>query len=291
MIYYKSNLIFFALILPAIFLRLATSIYPNISTIFISFTDLNLLDGTDNYVGLKNYFRYYYNPNSFGILIFSLVFVITSTFLQIFFGLLVALLLNINSSIKNFIRTFSLLPWAIPMIVVAYTFSWLLDDQFGFITLFNYFFEDKIIVFLSPIGAKLTVILVNSWKTMPFVAILLLTGLQSINNEQIEAAKVDGAKKIDILFYIILPSLLPLITVISILLFVSQFGNFDLIFGLTKGGPGFSTQILALQIFNDSIMYFKFGYAAAESVILLTIVIFISLFGTRLYLYFTNKYE
>ena len=169
------------------------------------------------------------------------------------------------------------------MIVVAYAFHWMLDDQFGLISIFYTFVDEKPLIFLDPLYSKITVILINIWKTMPFVAIVFLAGLQGIQKEVIDAAKVDGASNINIALKIILPSLLPIITILSIFLFVGQIGSFDLIYGLTKGGPGISTQILAMQIFQDGMLFFKFGLAAAESVILLFIVVIFSLLGLKLY--------
>ena len=281
---YKKNLLFFIiLVFPAIFFRFITSIYPNISTLYLSLTDTNLMDGTSNFIGLKNYFRLYYNKNNLIILNFTLLFVFSSLFFQLTFGFLISLLLNRESKIKNTLRTFSLLPWALPMIVVAYAFHWMLDDQFGLISIFYSFVDEKPLIFLDPLYSKITVILINIWKTMPFVAIVFLAGLQGIQKEVIDAAKVDGASNINIALKIILPSLLPIITILSIFLFVGQIGSFDLIYGLTKGGPGISTQILAMQIFQDGMLFFKFGLAAAESVILLFIVVVFSLLGLKLY--------
>ena len=281
---YKKNLLFFIiLVFPAIFFRFFTSIYPNISTLYLSLTDTNLMDGTSNFIGLKNYFRLYYNKNNLIILNFTLFFVLSSLFFQLTFGFLISLLLNRESKIKNTLRTFSLLPWALPMIVVAYAFHWMLDDQFGLISIFYSFVDEKPLIFLDPLYSKITVILINIWKTMPFVAIVFLAGLQGIQKEVIDAAKVDGASNINIALKIILPSLLPIITILSIFLFVGQIGSFDLIYGLTKGGPGISTQILAMQIFQDGMLFFKFGLAAAESVILLFIVVVFSLLGLKLY--------
>ena len=241
------------------------------------------MDGTSNFIGLKNYFRLYYNKNNLIILNFTLLFVFSSLFFQLTFGFLISLLLNRESKIKNALRTFSLLPWALPMIVVAYAFHWMLDDQFGLISIFYTFVDEKPLIFLDPLYSKITVILINIWKTMPFVAIVFLAGLQGIQKEVIDAAKVDGASNINIALKIILPSLLPIITILSIFLFVGQIGSFDLIYGLTKGGPGISTQILAMQIFQDGMLFFKFGLAAAESVILLIIVVIFSLLGLKLY--------
>ena len=286
-----NSIIFFSLLVsPVILLRLIVSIYPNFSTLYLSFTNTDLLERTNDLVGLKNYFKFYFNPNSIKILSFSIIFVFLSTFMQVSIGFLIALLLNINSKIKNLLRTISLIPWAVPMIVVGYTFSWLLNDQFGLINLFNPFWDEKPLIFLSPTASQITVILVNIWKTMPFVAILLLAGLQGVQSELIDASKVDGANNFQVTKYIIIPAILPLAIVISILLLVSQFGNFDVIFAMTQGGPGVSTQILALQIFNDGMLFFKFGYAAAESVILLIFVIIISLIGTSIYSLVLKKY-
>ena len=164
------------------------------------------MDGTDNYVGLKNYFRYYYNPNSFGILIFSLVFVITSTFLQVFFGLLVALLLNINSPIKNIIRTFSLLPWALPTTIMALGWRWIFNTPYGISEqLASSLGFPYLNILSTPSITWLATIFADIWKTTPFIALILLAGLQTIPKDLYEAFQLEGGNNKQAFLKITLP--------------------------------------------------------------------------------------
>jgi multiple sugar transport system permease protein len=125
--------LFVILVSPAFLLRLATAAYPIAQTILYSFTNYDLLKGTNSYIGLQNYDKMTTNYGVRGALSFTITYVLGSTFLQLVVGLLIAQLLNANFKGRTFARTINLIPWAIPTIVAGYAFRWFLDDQFGLI--------------------------------------------------------------------------------------------------------------------------------------------------------------
>jgi ABC-type sugar transport system permease subunit len=128
------------------------------------------------------------------------------------------------------------------------------------------------VTFISPLGARLAVILVHVWKDAPFMAVVFLAGFQGVPNELYEAAKVDGANAWQRFWGITIPLILPLTITMGLFRMVWSLSGFDLVYGLTFGGPGVATSVLALQVFREGILFFKFGFASAISVLLLALV-------------------
>ncbi len=287
----RRYLTFVLLVFPALALRLATAAYPIFKTFQMSLRDISLLYGTDVYVGLDNFKLL---PDDFGVrgaLDFTLIFVLASTLLQLIFGLMIAQLLNANFKGRIVARAVNLIPWAIPTIVAAYTFQWMLDDQFGMIPHWVGFLTGhRPVVFISPHGAKLAVIFVNVWKNAPFMAVVFLAGLQGVPEELYEAAKVDGANAAQRFWSITLPLIAPLVITMGTFFIVWQIASFDLIYGLTKGGPGVATSVLALRVFDEGLLYFKFGFASAIAVVLLLIVSLVGLAGIALFRWFQVEF-
>ena len=135
---------------------------------------------------------------------------------------------------------------------------------------------------IDPNNAKLAVIVVSIWKSTPFVALVLLAGLQGISRDLYEAAKVDGASGLQSFRHITLPLLMPIIVTVSMFMLVWQLAVFDLPYAMTGGGPGFSTTVLAQKIYLE-ITTLNYGYAAAISMVLVGIVVVIGLIGLFLF--------
>jgi ABC-type sugar transport system permease subunit len=276
----KAILIFAILVTPVLILRLATAAYPMAQTLWLSLTDTNLFDSEHAFVGMKNYFLLFADPDFRSILGFSVIYIGFSTMLEIVFGLLIALLLNRNFKGRFLARTINLIPWAMPTVVAAYAFQWILDDQFGmFSHWISQLFEVHPAPLNSALGAKTTLILVNVWKNASFMAVIFLAGLQGVPEELYEAAKVDGAGPFRRFWKITLPLLMPLLTTMAMYFLIWQLANFDLVYGLTRGGPGIATTILPLNIFHEGLIFFKFGYASAISMILMIVVAILGLTG------------
>jgi multiple sugar transport system permease protein len=280
----RRYLLFILLVTPAFLLRLVTAAYPILQTIYLSFTNLSLLDGTNEFIGLQNYQRLPSNYGVKGAIDFTFILVVGSTTLTLVTGMAVAHLLNANFRGRGFARTINLIPWAIPTIVAGYVFRWLLDDQFGLIT--NWVYQltgTHWVVFINPISARLAVILVSVWKDAPFMAIVFLAGLQGVPMEVYDAAKVDGANSWQRFWRITIPLIMPLTITMGLFRLVWSLGGFDLVYGVTQGGPGVATSVLALQVFREGISFFKFGFASSISVVLFVIVAVIGLIGLWLY--------
>lgn len=273
----RRYLLFLALVAPAFLIRFATAAYPIFQTVLLSFTNLSILKGTNEFIGLQNYIDM---PGDYGVrgaTTFTIIYVLASTALDLIFGMAIALLLNARFRGRAFVRTINLIPWAIPMIAAGYTFRWLLDDQFGLIPYWVFELTGiRMVTFISAWGARLAVILVQVWKEAPFMAIIFLAGLQGLSQDIFEAAKVDGATAWQRFSRITLPLIMPLAITMGLFRIVWSLANFDLVYGLTFGGPGVATSVLALRVFQEGILFFKFGFASAISVVLL---IFVGIIG------------
>ncbi len=280
----RRYLLFILLVTPAFVLRLTTAAYPILQTVYLGFTNLSLLKGTNEFVGLQNYLDMGSDYGVRGALSFTTLYVLCSTALQLIVGMLIALLLNAEFRGRTFARTINLIPWAIPTIVAGYTFRWLLDDQFGMIPYWlNEISGIRWVIFISPFWARLAVILVHVWKDAPFIAIVYLAGLQGVPQDLYEAAKVDGASAWQRFWRITIPLIMPLTITMGLFRTVWSLAGFDLVYGLTYGGPGVATSVLALQVFREGINFFKFGFASAISVVLLVFVAIIGLIALGLF--------
>ncbi len=280
----RTLVLFAALVAPILLLRGFGAAYPIVDTIRLSFRDLSVLDGTDTFVGFQNFRDLWGDYVVRDAINFTVIFVLVSTVLELVFGMAVALLLNASFRGRRVARAINLIPWAIPTIVAAYAFQWLLDDQFGMIPqLVQSTSGEQILPLVSATGAKASLILVNVWKNTPFIAIVFLAGLQAVPEELYEAAKVDGATALQRLRGITVPMMLPLIVVMGMFFIVWQLAAFDLIFGLTAGGPGSATTTLSLRIFQVGLQFFDFGQAAALGVVLLLMVAIVGLIGIVLF--------
>jgi multiple sugar transport system permease protein len=276
----RNYLVFLVLVAPVLLLRLLTAAYPIIQTIHLSTTNLHLIKHTNSFVGLDNYRLLLKDPNFLTAFGFTMAFVIFSTVLQLGVGLLIALLLNAKFRGRFTARTINLIPWAVPTIAAAFAFRWILDDQFGMFAHWIYqLFGIRPAFLNSALGARTCLILVNVWKNAPFMGLIFLAGLQGVPEEMYEAANVDGANAWKRFIHVTLPMVAPLLITMSMYFIVWQLASFDLIYGLTRGGPGVSTTVLGFQIFQEGLLFFKFGYASAISVVLMVLVALVGMAG------------
>lgn len=280
----RRYLLFIVLVAPAFLLRLLTAAYPILQTIYLGFTNLSVLKGTNAFVGLDNYRAMGSNIGVQGATAFTIVFILATTILDLVIGMMIALLLNATFRGLGFARTINLIPWAIPTIVAGYAFRWLLDDQFGLLPVWTTQLTGlRPVIFINPLSSQIAVILVHAWKDAPFMAIILLAGMQGIPEDLYDAARVDGASAWQRFRSLTLPLIMPLTITMGLFRLVWSLGSFDLVYGLTFGGPGVSTSVLALQVFREGILFFKFGFASAISVILLLLVAIIGVIGLWLF--------
>ncbi len=198
-----------------------------------------------------------------------------SIFFQVILGVAAAILLNQNFFGRAIVRSIALIPWVIPGIVAATTWAWMFHTEFGIINamLTSAGALDEPVGWLTRGNTVLpAMIAINVWKLFPFVAIMVLAGLQSIPNELYEAARMDGASYWDEVRHIMLPQIRPVITAVTLLLVIWALNSITIIYAITKGGPANRTLITPIQIFRLAFENVEFNQAAALSVMFFGIV-------------------
>jgi multiple sugar transport system permease protein len=274
------------LLLPAIGLLLIVYAYPIGRSFWLSLFTQNL--GTELqpvFAGFDNYRRMAVDGRFWQSIGNTTLFTITSVLLELLLGLGTALLLNQSFRGRGLVRTTALLPWALPTALIATTWTWIFNDQFGVwndILLRLGLIDTGVNWLGDPNWAMWTVIAADVWKTTPFIAILLLAGLQSIPQDLYEAHALDGASTWQSFYRITLPLLLPQILIASLFRFAQAFGIFDLIQVMTGGGPGGATETVSIYIYATIMRYLDFGYGAALVVVtfvILCLAVAIAAFG------------
>jgi multiple sugar transport system substrate-binding protein len=219
------------------------------------------------------------------------LFTFLSVPLEFFLGLCFALLINVPLKVRALSRFSILIPWALPTAVMAMAWQWMFNNPFGVINdlLVRTGFLTKPLDWLAtPGGAMFAAVFADVWKTTPFVAIILLAGLQSIPKELEESLSIDGAGSIMRLFHLLLPLLMPFIRVALIFRMIHAAGIFDLLWVLTKGGPADSTRTLSLYIYDLAFRYDEMSYGIFLAFFFLAGLVLMSFIIVRLT---TMRYE
>jgi multiple sugar transport system permease protein len=266
-------------------------IYPVFEIVRFSFTDASLLDTNFNYT-LGSFIRLFSLPGFYQMLFITAVFVSASVFFQLFFGFLIALIIDQGQRLRLrgtvAVRTAVLTAWAIPGVVIGIIWRIMYNETPSGI--FNHFLSlihvDTLPFLSDPAMALFSVTLANIWRGTAFSMIILYAGIQTLPKDVMEAAKIDGASALQRLIKIMLPMLAPIILINLIIISIDTFNTFDMVMALTGGGPGQSTEVIALSIYSSIFREFNLGHGAATAVILLIInvgmtLIYLKVLGKR----------
>jgi ABC-type sugar transport system permease subunit len=270
------------LVLPALLTILLVALFPLVWTVWESLHlhDLRMPWLGKPFVGLENYVEALRDPRFWGALGHTAFFAAASVGLELLIGLWLALALNRAFRGRGLVRAAVLVPWAIPTVVSALLWRFMFEGQHGIVNsllVSTGLLGEPVVWFIDPLAAWVPVILADVWKTTPFVALLLLAGLQNIDASLYEAARIDGASVWRQFRHVTLPLLKPAILVALIFRTLDAFRVFDLIYALTGGGPGTSTEPIALYTFNALLQNLQFGYGSA-----LSVIVFLVTFGLAL---------
>lgn len=280
----RSAWIFLA---PTLFILAVVAGWPLFRTIYFSFTNASLTSlGDAQFVGFKNYLswvtlksgRTVYSglladPAWWGAVSNTLKFTILSVSIETTLGLIVALVLNAQFAGRGIVRAAILVPWAIPTIVSAKMWAWMLNDQFGIlndILLGLGLISQKIAWTANPDTAMIAVLIVDIWKTTPFMALLILAGLQMVPADIYEAAKIDGVNPIKVFWRLTLPLVRPAIMVAVIFRMLDAMRIFDLIYVLTPNNA--KTKTMSVMARENLFDFDKFAYGATASTVLFLII-------------------
>lgn len=257
-----------ALMAPALLVLLAVSLYPVLRSIALSFRDTTLAAQTDAFSGLENYRNLWSDTQFWNAWRQTVGFTAASTLLETLIGLGMALVLAARFRGRGLVRAAVLIPWAIPTVVTSRMFGWLFDGQNGVV---NYLLVKLHLVgepvnFLgSTTWAMPTIVLADVWKTAPFMALLLLAGLQTIPGTYTEAGRMDGASPWRIFWNIRLPLLMPTLLIAALLRALDAFRIFDLPYTLTGGGPADSTETMSTLAYKRLFSGLEIGYGSTLS--------------------------
>ncbi|HEX7621385.1 MAG TPA: sugar ABC transporter permease [Anaerolineales bacterium] len=289
----RDKLTPYLFILPSVLFLSAILGFPILYSIVISFQKYNLatlVSGKAQFIGLQNYIAILGNPQLQNALNHSLIFTFFSILFQFTIGLGLAILLNKSFPLNNVMRGVLLSGWQVPSVVTGTVFLWLFNLDYGlvnFLLTSLRLIHEPIAWFFQANTAMVAVIIANIWLGIPFNVILLSAGIAGLPEDVYEAATVDGANGWQKIFYITLPLLKSTIMAVLMLGFIYTLRVFDIIWIMTKGGPGTATEVLPTLAFRLSFINFNFGQSAAVSVIILAIL----LIAAVLYLKFTFREE
>ncbi|MBG1232555.1 sugar ABC transporter permease [Aestuariivirga litoralis] len=279
---------------PMLIVLALVAAYPLFLTIWYSFTDASLVHLKDaQWIGFKNYFRSFTTDSGktvyggvlmdkawWGAVWNTVRFGAVSVFLETVLGLAVALVLNANFKGRGLVRAAILIPWAIPTVVSAKLWGWMLNDQLGII---NRLFMDlglihqKIAWAADADYSMIAVVAVDTWKTLPFMALLILAGLQQVPGDVYEAASIDGVHPVKVFWKVTLPLIRPALMVAVIFRLLDALRIFDLVYILTPNSS--QTKTMSVIARENLFDFDKFAYGSAESTILfLFLLILVTLY-------------
>lgn len=274
------------LVSPALAVVLAVSLVPIAATVWEAMhrNDLRLPWLGRPFVGLDNFAEAAGDPRFAAAVLHTVGFALVSVPLELLLGLTVALIMHRAVRGRGLIRMTALLPWAVPTVVAALVWRFMFDAQAGVVTdtlrrlsLVGPAFDWLV----HPVAAWVPVVLADVWKTTPFVAILLLAGLQTIDPALDEASRMDGAGSVRRFFTITLPLLAPALVVAGAFRVLDALRLFDLVYVMTGGGPGTSTEPLSLYAFIALTQRLRFGYGSALSVTVFLLTFVFALIAVR----------
>jgi multiple sugar transport system permease protein len=275
------NVLGLLFMLPAAVFLLVFLTYPLGLGVWLAFTDTRI-GRPGVFIGLENYELLWGDPVFWLSVFNTILYTVVASILKFALGLWLALLLNNHLPFKAFFRAIVLLPWVVPTVLSAIAFWWIYDAQFSIISwvLMKWGLIDTQINFLGdPTNARASVIAANVWRGIPFVAISLLAGLQTIPPSLHEAATLDGATPWQRFRYITLPMLTPIIAVVMTFSVLFTFTDFQLIYVLTRGGPLNATHLMATLSFQRAIPGGQLGEGAAIAVAMIPFLLAAILFS------------
>jgi multiple sugar transport system permease protein len=289
--FFNSNrqeaLLAYMLVAPAILTICVFALYPIINTLWLSLHDLklNMPYLGKPFVGFQHYLTVSTDPRFWASLWNTLYFTFFSVLLELVLGFAIALLVNRSFVGRGIVRASILVPWAIPTVVSAMMWKFMFNDQLGVLN--DIFVKVGILDhYIAWLGSKETalwsIIVTDVWKTTPFMALLILAGLQVIPADIYEAAKVDGATRIQQLMRITMPLVKPAVMVALLFRTLDAFRVFDIVFVMTGGGPGNSTETLSMYAQTTLMRYLDFGKGSALAVITFVCVMLISFIYIKL---------
>ncbi|WP_454854177.1 carbohydrate ABC transporter permease [Rhizobium binxianense] len=272
----RYSLLGMMLIAPTVLILTAVIVYPLVSAIYLSFFSIYTPTLKGGWVGLDNYASILSGKSFWFSLWTTVIWTIGTLFLQVVFGVGMALLLNQNILFRSLARSLVLFPYFVSTVVAVLVWRWLFNDLYGILNhlLMTVGIIDMPVDWLGRMpNAMLSVITVGAWKFFPFVVIAVLARLQTIPEHLYEAAKIDGAGAVSRFFDVTLPQLRDVLSIVILLRIIWDFKEFDLIYLLTGGGPVDNTRTLPLIVYQQAFSLNQMGMAATYAVAMMIVML------------------
>ncbi|MFZ7202102.1 carbohydrate ABC transporter permease [Avibacterium gallinarum] len=268
---YQKNYTRWIFVLPAMIVVSVLFIYPFLSSIFYSFTNKNLIMPNWKFVGFDNYVAVINDPSFWLAFSHSILWTICSLVGQVLVGFALAMALHRIRHLQWLYKILLIIPWAFPTIVIAFSWQWILNGVYGYLPnmivklglmeIAPHFLSDRTWAFIS-------LVFINVWFGAPLIMVNVLSALQTVPQEQYEAAKIDGANAWQVFRHITLPHIRVVIGLLVVLRTVWVFNNFDIIYLITGGGPANSTMTLPIFAYNMGWGTKMLGRSSAVTVLL-----------------------
>ncbi len=270
----------YSMITPTIIVLLVMTAYPLIFTLFYSFTDYNLLRNLRepaSFIALKNYTDLLTDPYFQQSIWNTVKFTILAVIFEMLIGFIMALFVNCLRRGQKTMRTLLLLPYLLPTVTVALSWRMMLSPNYGIVNQVLQTLGLPVFNWFSDIHTAFgMLVLIDVWQSAPFVFLLLYAALQSVPQSQYEAARIDGAGRLKILFYVTIPNIKNSLALCALLRTIDSFRLFDKVNLLTGGGPANSTSTITQYLYNYGISSLDFGFGSAGAIVMTILVLILS---------------
>ena len=273
------------MLIPAILLLGMITVYPFVISVGLSFFDYSFLKREINFVGLKNYIDILSEGKYLSSIRFTFLWTIWNVLLIGIMGFITSLLLRQRFFGRQVIKATMLIPWILPQVVTGFTFNLMMAQEIGILTRFLFLLglvPADFSWFIDPKLAAAAVVVANSWRGFPFVALMLFAKMQSIPSSLMEAAQIDGANSIQVFRHIIINYIKPVVATCLALTFIWSFNAFDIIKVMTGGGPLEGTSTLALRLQREAFDFMQISRACTMAVC--TFVLLLAIAGAGIVL-------
>ncbi len=280
---FRQKLFIYGLVAPSFLVLLGVVIYPFIYNVVLSFSNMNLRHIKDwDIIGFRQYIKVFLEPsqpNFYVILLKTIIWTVVNVFFHVVIGVFLALLLNQQIKGRSIFRTLLILPWAVPQVIVALTWRGMFNYEYGSINLILTGLGLPAVEWLKdPTWAFIACIITNVWLGFPFMMVIALGALQSIPNDLYEAADIDGAGWLHKLRNITIPLIRPVMVPAITLGTIWTFNNLNIVWLVTNAGePSDQTHILVSFVYKSAFNLYRYGYAAALSMVIFAILLVFSL--------------
>ena len=264
---------------PTVVILLIMTAYPLFFTLVYSFTDYNLrsLKNGSHFIALQNYTKLLSDPYFQQSILNTVKFTILAVIFEMFIGLVMALFVNSLKRGQKTMRTLLLLPYLLPTVTVALSWRMMLSPNYGIVNQVLQALHLPVYNWFSDIHTAFgMLVLIDVWQSAPFVFLLLYAALQSVPQSQYEAARIDGANRFKILFYVTLPNIKNSLALCALLRTIDSFRLFDKVNLLTGGGPANSTSTITQYLYNYGIKSLDFGFGSAGAIVMTVLVLLLS---------------